>query len=179
MTDDNRTLASVVYKDIPGFPGYRVGDDGSAWSCRTSQGSIKPDRWKVLKPLKDKDGYMHFGLCRDKKVHRRSAHRLVLEAFVGPRPAGQECRHLNGIRDDNRLANICWGTVVENKADMVVHGTAFRGEHHPQAKLSEAQVLGIRAMRADGYTRAAIAARYGTNKGNVKNILQRRTWKHV
>jgi site-specific DNA-cytosine methylase len=23
--------AAVAYRDVPGFPGYRVGDDGSVW----------------------------------------------------------------------------------------------------------------------------------------------------
>jgi hypothetical protein len=55
-------------------------------------------------------------------------HILVLEAFAGPRQPGQEARHLNDIKTDNRWPeNLCWGT--ENQADAVHNGT-----HHQASK---------------------------------------------
>ena len=30
----------------------------------------------------------------------------VLEAFVGPRPPGYQCDHINRIRDDDRMVNL-------------------------------------------------------------------------
>lgn len=50
-------------------------------------------------------------------VKLRHVHRLVLEAFVGPCPAGQEARHLNDIPCDNWLTNLVWGTSKQNRAD--------------------------------------------------------------
>lgn len=47
--------------------------------------------------------------------------RLVLLAFVGPAPEGMICRHLNGIRDDNRLENLRWGTKGEDLRDRHYH----------------------------------------------------------
>lgn len=44
-----------------------------------------------------------------------SVHKLVLETFVGPCPAGYECEHLNRKRDDNRLQNLCYKTRSENQ----------------------------------------------------------------
>ena len=56
--------------------------------------------------------------------HRETlVHRLVLMAFRGYPPPGTECRHLNGIRTDNRLENLAWGTHSENSVDQVEHGT--------------------------------------------------------
>ena len=55
--------------------------------------------------------------------HTRLVHRLVLEAFVGPRPEGMVARHLNGDPGDNRLENLAWGTQSENNYDKVRHGT--------------------------------------------------------
>lgn len=41
-------------------------------------------------------------------------HHAVLEAWVGPRPEGMECDHINGDSLDNRLENLEWVTHQEN-----------------------------------------------------------------
>lgn len=50
-------------------------------------------------------------------------HRLMCEAFYGPCPPGHEVRHLNGVRTDNRIENLRWGTGSENIRDTIEHGT--------------------------------------------------------
>jgi len=105
------------YRDVPGFPGYRVGDDGSVWSGQ-----------RELRGTRPKNGYIVFWLWRDGQEHQKYGHHLVLEAFVGHRPAGQECLHGNGNRRDNRRSNLRWGTSLENSADMLAHGTRYRAE---------------------------------------------------
>jgi hypothetical protein len=50
------------------------------------------------------------------------AHVWVLEAFVGPRPPGALARHLNDVKDDNRLENLEWGTPVQNIEDAFTNG---------------------------------------------------------
>ena len=101
-------------KQIPNFPNYAVTKDGQVWSCRYN-------RW--LKPYHNTNGYLSLLLSRDKKSYNCRVHRLVLETYVGPRPKGMECRHLNGNRQDNRLENLKWGTRSENTYDSVRHGT--------------------------------------------------------
>ena len=49
----------------------------------------------------------------------KRVHRMVLEAFVGPCPEGMQCRHLNDVKNDNRLNNLAWGTRKENSADAI------------------------------------------------------------
>ena len=34
----NNAVAQVEYRDVPGWPGYRVGDDGSVWSLWKRRG---------------------------------------------------------------------------------------------------------------------------------------------
>ena len=55
------------------------------------------------------------------------AHQLILFAFVGPKPNGMECRHLNGNPADNRLENLVWGTRRENVFDSIKHGVFPKG----------------------------------------------------
>lgn len=52
-----------------------------------------------------------------------SVHALVLTAFVGPRPEGNEACHGIGGPTDNRLSNLRWDTLHENNLDKVRHGT--------------------------------------------------------
>ena len=102
-TDESTTR----YRGVPGFSGYRVGDDGSVWSCWTNRGTIG-DVWKRLKLGVDKDGYLKVGLraSRKKQTTFRVAI-LVLTAFVGPRPPGKEACHAPGTSvDDNRLSSL-------------------------------------------------------------------------
>lgn len=124
----------VTFKDIPGFPGYRAGDDGgilSAWvNCRW--GRRLRERWKSIKPCPGSRGYLRVNLTPldSKRPRTFRVHRLILEAFVGPCPEGMECRHLNGDKADNRLANLSWGTRQENMDDKRKHAN-----HGPRARL--------------------------------------------
>ena len=67
-----------------------------------------------------KRSYLSLHLGRANTVY---VHALVAEAFVGPRPEGAVCRHLNGNSRDNRPENLAWGTQAENIQDMHRHGT--------------------------------------------------------
>lgn len=178
MTAPNHTPPCVTFKDAVGFPGYRVGDDGSVWSCRAG-GGIHPGRWKPLKPGLTIRGYKFVALRQGGKYQLARVHRLVLEAFVGPCPEGYEGCHNNGIPTDNRLANLRWGTRMENMSDKVAHGTDPKGERHPSAKLDDDKVRAIRAMREAGHTMQAIAARFGVSDTNVCSIVNRKHWRHV
>ncbi|WP_081287170.1 NUMOD4 motif-containing HNH endonuclease [Mycobacterium asiaticum] len=72
--------------------------------------------------------YLDVHLSRGSKKYRVRIHRLVLEAFVGPRPPGYECLHANDIGTDNRVENLRWGTASQNTLDKIKNG------RHPMAK---------------------------------------------
>ena len=64
--------------------------------------------------------------------NRILVHHAVLSAWVGPRPEGMECDHINGDSLDNRLCNLEWVTHEENmrrRADMYhSKGLGFNGK---------------------------------------------------
>lgn len=83
-------------------------------------------RGREMRLSRQAHGYVGVILWRDGKYRNVRVHRLVLEAFVGPCPRGMETLHGNGQRNDNRLANLRWGTQEENAEDRVRHGTLTR-----------------------------------------------------
>jgi hypothetical protein len=53
------------------------------------------------------------------------------------------------------------------------------GESHPQAKLTEKQVLSIRRYRAAGEKLIDVAARFGISLTTVSDIANRKIWAHL
>lgn len=107
---------------IPGYAeGYEVSDGGSVRSHRFGGPRTRVPR--LMKPYVDSTGYPGLRLDRldGSRPHVR-VHTLVLAAFVGPRPEGMCIRHLNGDSTDNSLANLAYGTYMENSQDTADHG---------------------------------------------------------
>ena len=158
----------------PRFTDYSISNAGRVKRVR---GGVQGARiGRILKAAVHRTGYLHVKLDRRSQL----VHVLVLEAFVGPRGNQQHARHLNGVRADNRLTNLAWGTAVENYADSVEHGTAARGERHGKAILSEQDVSAIRGRYAlGGISQRALAAEYGLNHSTVQALIERRTWREV
>lgn len=80
-------------------------------------------RGRVLRPWAGSSGYLQVYLSNRNVM---LVHHLVLEAFVGPRPGGQEARHLNGKMHDNRATNLEWATHSVNIVDRIKHGTDWQ-----------------------------------------------------
>ncbi len=181
---DEGLPGAVVYRDVAGAPGYRVGDDGSVWSCRYASrwGTRFRERWRQLRPKKG-DRYGHLSVTLPGRI-QRYVHALVLEAFVGPCPPGMQCRHLDGNPRNNRLDNLCWGTPVEDAQDKRRHGTlaSLAGKANGRARLTEEDVREIRRLGNEGRLssgRIALRFRYRVLGAEVRKIIRRETWKHV
>lgn len=150
----NRTdlLEPETWQVHPDFDLYEVSTYGRvrSWHKRLPH---------ILKPAPGP--YFQVVLIRDHLRYDRSVHRLVLETFVGYRPEGMVCRHLNGNSKDNRLTNLKWGTPKENSQDMVSHGTRGYGALNGRSKLTNRQVMEIRRLRSQGMEYQQIAPLYG------------------
>jgi len=118
---NSTTQTEVKYRDVPGYLGYRVGDDGSVWSRRVRRSKCDKmgDTWNRLlgNPRKSGINYPLVTLVRDKIPKLIPIHRIVLLAFSGECPEGHECRHLDSNPANNHLSNLAWGTRAENARD--------------------------------------------------------------
>ncbi|MBA4191325.1 MAG: hypothetical protein C0467_25365 [Planctomycetaceae bacterium] len=178
-----------MYKPIPGHPGYRVGDDGSVWTCRgrTSIGkgrgrgslAIITERWRPLKQCLMTSGRMMVTLSASR--YRRFVHHLVLEAFVGPCPDGMEaCHSPDRGPTNNRLENLRWDTKEANMEDRDKHGGTLRGERNTSAKLTSKVVRKIRSEYATGKVSLGhLARKHGVTRRSIRLAVDRQTWAHV
>ena len=115
----------------------------------------------------------------------RKAHRVVWEISFGPIPAGAGA-HGTCVchRCDNRRcvnpSHLFIGTHSDNMRDMFAKGRCLRaGDAHPAAKVTEKDVLAIRAASATGESQSSLAKRYGVTVANISLIRRGVTWSHV
>jgi hypothetical protein len=158
-------------RPVPFAPGYFVSAEGVVYS------EMRGKR-RALRTSKA-HGYQHVTVRIDGEPRSMTVHRIVCRTFHGEPRDGQQVRHLDGTRDNNRATNLAWGTLVENMADKRVHGTALLGSKNPRARITEDAVRSIRARAAVGEGQTDIAADLGIPAVTVSQIVCGDTWAHV
>lgn len=108
-----------TWKAVPGYEGaYEVSDLGRVRSLDrvTAHTFIGPHtrRGKILTLNPISRGHLVVRLFKEGRVKSVLVHRLVLEAFVGPAPAGLQGLHRDDIPAHNVLPNLYWGTPGDN-----------------------------------------------------------------
>lgn len=117
------------WRVIPGWDGrYEASSAGQirSWVNRRYSGPLP----RLLSQARQSQGYLMVSLSIGGRTTKHLVHRLVLAAFVGPCPPGNETRHLDGRRGNNRLANLAYGTPGDNGQDRVRHGTTWNPQAH-------------------------------------------------
>lgn len=107
--------------------------------------------------------------------------RLVCEDVHGQPPtSNHDAAHSCGKGHLACVAkrHLSWKTKTENQRDRLSHGTDCKGERHPLAKLTEADVREIRSLR-DSHIQREIADRFGVSESLVGLIHQRKIWDHL
>lgn len=112
--------------------------------------------------------------------HTRVAHRVSYELFNGPIPAGlnvlHRCDRPPCINPDHLWA----GTQSQNLLDCSKKGRHDGrnrlGSRHPLSKLTELQVLSIRALPGSD---REVASLFGVSTGAINLIRRRKRWSHI
>lgn len=153
-------------KTIPSLPGYLAGEDGHIYSTRAKYGATAP---RQLAERPTHDGYLRVRVVKAyaEPVRSQAVAPIVAEAYLGPRPEGQQVRHLNGVKTDNRPANLAYGTALDNARDRDGHGSTCRGERSRQARHTDAQVREAVERVLAGEPRALVAHDVGISKSGL------------
>lgn len=185
------------WRPLPGRSGYEVSSLGnvrSYWRHGCRRALASEPKYKRLH--RNRLGYLRVNLAGPGAPRAaRLVHQLVLEAFAGPRPAGNVVRHLNGVRDDNRIVNLAWGTHQQNSDDMCRHGNQPSGDRsgirrRPEsfphgskkrlAKLCETDVARIKERLTNGESASSVAIDYAhvVNRSVIYRIRNGTGWMH-
>lgn len=126
---------------------------------------------------RDKDGYARAPEgAKSFAVHRRSCEVKNGKAPSHKPHALHSCGngHLGCINPHH----LFWGNHVENMSQMVAEGRSTFGAKNPRAKLTEVEVLTIRASAAH-CSKAALARRFGVGETAIRKIVTRQSWAHI
>lgn len=99
-------IGSIEYKQIPDFPSYYAGYDGTIYSTLSS---------KIIKVREDRTGYLKVGI-RDTtgKQITKQVQRFIASAWI-PNPDNKpQVHHKDENKHNNSVDNLAWVTSKEN-----------------------------------------------------------------
>jgi len=175
-------LSKEIWKSVIGYEGlYEVSNLGRIKSLPKKQ----QRNTIILRPVKYSK-YNHLIVClvNDKIRKMHTIHKLVLNAFIGPRPSGMECRHLDSNARNNTLENLKWGTPKENCLDRIKLNRQYVfdvknsiGSKNIKAKLNEWQVRIIkRLLENKKLIYKEISEIFNISICTIRDIDKKRTW---
>lgn len=176
-------MIEETWKPIVGYEGlYEISSLGSIRALRRS-GRYR-GRWgeavmnfpaKNMIASTSRSGYKYLCLKKpDEPAVKFLLHRLVMAAFVGPPPNGEQVNHRDGDKSNNAVSNLEYCTPCQNVRHCIDVLGKKRGES--MSKLKESDVV---AIRSDSRLLREIAADYGITLQAIWYIKKRKSWSHV
>jgi hypothetical protein len=133
-------------------------------------GTVIGKRGRVLKPMRT--GRIGRKRCtiRVSTVPRIDIEvaAMVLETYVGPRPAGLWALHRDDDVTNNDISNVYWGTPGENALEARPRRKDFKLTLHLAQQ--------IWARRSAGEKGRALAKEFGVAEQTICNVYKRRAW---
>lgn len=174
--DNSKNILNIKYKEIK-YKNvkrnmYYISEFGDIYSTYSK---------RLLKPKKDKDGYLTIGLQNNdssRSFHRIST--LTAITFIGMPPSylnDATVDHINGDITLNNYTNLRW---VERSLNSSIRKVKPKGELNGSHVLSEVEVLDIcKLIIENKITLTDIGIMYGVGKSAISNIKRGKTWAHI
>ena len=185
---DSNDLSGEIWKEIEGYDeDYFISNLGRIKSFKKCRGINE----KILIPNKDNGGYYVVSLSKNGKEKTKGIHVLMYETFNNYKLKKNECIHHIDFTKNNILENFQLTTrgdhsVLHNKNKTTSEETKElmsdqkKGEHNPNVKLKEQDVIQIRIILDEGILiQAEIAKMFGVSVMTISYIKLRKTWKYI
>ena len=121
-----------IWKDIPEYEGlYQVSNFGNVKSLNY----LCTGKEKIMKPTKNKDGYLYINLYKDGKRKMFKVHRLVCFAFLENLLNYPCVNHKDENKENNHVNNLEWCTHEYNNnygSKNERASEAKKGKHHSE-----------------------------------------------
>lgn len=169
-----------IWKTISGFENYEV---SSLSNVKRKEGTSHL-RSINLKGTKDKDGYLKVNLKVSQKTNTKFIHRLVATAFIINTENKPQVNNINGIKDDNRVENLEWCTLSENRQHAYDTGLqnsdSRKGEKNNFNKLKKEQVeFIINEYKAKKVFQHQLALKFNVSQSCISIIVNKKNWKWI
>jgi hypothetical protein len=108
------------------------------------------------------------------------AHRLSYVIHVGPLADDRDVLHTCDNPPCVRPDHLFEGDNEANVVDKVAKGRQQRGEQVWRAKLTDTQIIEIRARwNVGGIRQKELAEEYGVSRGTMSEVISGKLWKHL
>ena len=162
-------VQTLIWKRVPSIPRFIVSSAGKVKYCNGKSVEVYCAR-----------NYLHvvIRVGRD-SVQWIPVHKMVAEAFHGPRPKGKQINHKDLDKSHNAAKNLEYVTQYENiqhaKANGVIYGQR-RGCKGNRPKLRDVDVLRLRQLSKEGWKQRDLARRFEISQPQVSHILSGKHW---
>ena len=100
-------MNNEIWKDVKNYEGlYQISNLGRVKSLISKN--------KILKPSKNKRGYMIVALSKNKIIKRYGVHQIVANNFIKNEYNKMQVNHIDGNKQNNCVENLEWCNCQEN-----------------------------------------------------------------
>ena len=184
-------MKEEIWKIIEDFSDYMVSNMGEVKRIKSGL---------ILKPGRNKDGYLRVDLYKNKKPEHKYIHHLVCGTFNNYKLKDDECvHHINENKDNNNIDNLkkmskfdhnslhhkgsnhpMFGKKHSEETIKLMKEKTKKGENHPLSILTEKAVIKIWKFLNEGIlSQRKIAKLFGVCHQQISNIKLGKTWKHI
>ena len=177
-----------MYRAIEGYEGlYAVDEKGNVWCHKKTipvgkNGLVVERGGHVLRPMLNskRTAHQRVILTKDGKRRQHQVHRLVAQAFI-PNPDNLPfVNHKDCDPTNNHVSNLEWCTAKQNSIHAYQKGRWTppnqAGSKNANSKLTEANVVQIRAMYTEVKNCSEIARRFKVNPKTINMIINGKRW---
>ena len=172
-----------IFKDIEGYENlYQISNQGTVKSL----GNGKSRKERILKPAKDKKGYLRVGLCKQGKRKMYLVHRLVTSAFIENPNNLPQVNHKDEDKTNNNVENLEWcDAKYNNNYGTRNERSAESNTNNPKQVKQCKQVLCLETGVVYPST-SELEREFGFSKGNISSACNGKLktaygfhWKYV